>query len=94
MVPAVVVAVDVLSACVSMGHFVMVHVLMLHRVVLHAKLVLHARTAHWTQHGRRHRTPKGKQHSKQQQEPDANSFHYGQISTRGITSVQGCGFSL
>jgi len=73
MVPAVVVA--VLSARVLMGHFVMVHGLVRHRAVLHAKLVLHARASNRTQHGRRHRTPKGQQHGKQEQEPDANSFH-------------------
>jgi len=61
MVPAVVVG----SACVVMGHFVMVHGFMRYRAVLHAKLVLHARAANWTQHGRRNCTPKGEQHGKQ-----------------------------
>jgi len=91
-VTAVVVA--MVSACVFVGRFIMVDVLVVHRLmghraVLHAKLVLQARAADWTQHGGRYRTPEGKQQGKQQQEPDANSFHYSQISTRGVTPVKG-----
>ena len=56
MVTAVVVA--MVSASVFVGRFIMVdglvvHRLMGHRAVLHAKLVLHARAADWTQHGGR-----------------------------------------
>lgn len=51
-------------------------------VLAAAEFALHARTADRAQHRRRHHTPNGEQHSKQQQEADTDGFQ-GQRSRIG-----------
>ena len=64
----------------------MVHRLLVHGMDVHAKLALHAGLGDRAQHGSRDRTPDREQDSKQQQEPETNSFHDEQVSTLAANS--------
>lgn len=60
-------------------------------VVDEPHLALRAYAGRRAQHGSRHRAPDGEQDGKQQQEPDANGLHKGEVSRRTMSTWCGLG---